>query len=63
MNDDKWKSGYVTLFTQLCQTADSAVIEFDNMELRTPQRVRELLQAHFKRDAVCSDHLALHSLK
>jgi uncharacterized caspase-like protein/pSer/pThr/pTyr-binding forkhead associated (FHA) protein len=36
MDDDEWTTGYVTLFLQLCQTADSAVIEFDNMELRTP---------------------------
>lgn len=36
MTDDEWTAGHVTLFTQLCQTADSAVIEFDNMELRVP---------------------------
>jgi hypothetical protein len=36
MTDDEWTAGHVTLFAQLCQTADSAVIEFDNMELRVP---------------------------
>ena len=40
MTDNEWTSGHVTLFTQLCQLGDSAVIEFDNMELRVPQATR-----------------------
>ena len=36
MTDDEWTAGHVTLFTQLCQTGDAAVIEFDNVELRAP---------------------------
>jgi hypothetical protein len=36
MTDDEWTAGQVTLFTQLCQTGDAAVVEFDNVELRTP---------------------------
>ena len=36
MTDDQWKTGYVTVFIQLCKAGDSAVIEFDNMELRAP---------------------------
>jgi uncharacterized caspase-like protein len=36
MTDDQWATGNVTLFTQLCKAGDSAVVEFDNVELRAP---------------------------
>ncbi|HKZ87081.1 MAG TPA: caspase family protein [Anaerolineae bacterium] len=36
MTDDQWDTGRVTLFTQLCKDGGSAVIEFDNVELRAP---------------------------
>jgi hypothetical protein len=36
MTDDQWDTGNITLFTQFCQAGDSAVIEFDHMELRAP---------------------------
>ena len=36
MTDDEWTTGGVKLYTQLCKDGDSAVVEFDNVELRTP---------------------------
>jgi uncharacterized caspase-like protein/pSer/pThr/pTyr-binding forkhead associated (FHA) protein len=36
ITDDEWTTGDVKLFAQLCEDGDSAVIEFDNIELRTP---------------------------
>jgi len=34
--DDEWTAGSIKLFIQLCEPDDSAVIEFDNMEVRVP---------------------------
>ena len=36
MTDEEWTTGGVKLYTQLCKDGDSAVVEFDNVELRTP---------------------------
>jgi pSer/pThr/pTyr-binding forkhead associated (FHA) protein len=36
VTDADWTTGHVTLFVQLCQTGDSVILGFDNMELRTP---------------------------
>jgi uncharacterized caspase-like protein len=36
MTDEEWTAGSIKLFIQLCAPDDSAVIEFDNLEVRVP---------------------------